>query len=149
MTTISVHYTGISNFPSGRCNLPNFFFADNPLWDGHTGIYIVDGTHYTIECEGTCKAWLHRGCAGLSKAVFQATTSSPDPFLCSHCRFVAQPSELLALKMSVNTLSNELSSLKAVVDELKAKATLASPPVWVNVPNTSDFSSAFPLPWQP
>ena len=26
--------------------------------------------HDTIFCEGTCKAWLHGGCAGMSKAAF-------------------------------------------------------------------------------
>ena len=104
---------------------------------------IIDTTarssgHDSIECEGLCKAWLHRGCAGLSKAAFLAATVSPDPFLCPHCRLVAQSSELSALKSSVNALSLELSSLKAVVDDLKANITLVSPPVCVNVPNPTE-----------
>ena len=65
---------------------------------------IVDGTHESIECEGMCKAWLHRRCAGLSKAAFEAATVSPDPFLCSHCRLAAQSYELLALKSAVDTV---------------------------------------------
>ena len=112
---------------------------------------IVDGTakspgHDSIECEGACKAWLHRGCAGLSKAAFEAATVSPDPFLCPHCRLVAQSSELSALKSSVDTLSRELSSLKAVVDDLKANVSLSSPPVWVNVPNPTESHSPAQLP---
>ena len=94
---------------------------------------IIDGTtkspgHDSIECEGACKAWLHRGCAGLSKAAFQTATASPDPFLCPHCRLVAQSSELLALKSAVNTLSIELSSLKVIVEDLMAKSTLPTSP---------------------
>ena len=115
---------------------------------------IVDGTakspgHDSIECEGACKAWLHRGCAGLSKAAFEAATVSPDPFLCPHCRLVAQSSELSALKSSVDTLSRELSSLKAVVDDLKANVSLSSPPVWVNVPNPTESHSPAQLPTVP
>ena len=46
---------------------------------------IVDGDektpgHDSIECEGLCKAWLHSGCAGLSKTAFEVAASSPDPF---------------------------------------------------------------------
>ena len=107
---------------------------------------IIDATarssgHDSIECEGLCKAWLHRGCAGLSKAAFLAATVSPDPFLCPRCRLVAQSSELSALQSSVNALSLELSSLKAVVDDLKANITLVSPvspPVCVNIPNPTE-----------
>ena len=94
--------------------------------------------HDLIECEGACKVWqpwLHRGCAGLSKAAFQTATASPDPFLCPHCRLVAQSSELLALKSAVNTLSIELSSLKVVVEDLMANINTAY------VPNPTDFPS--------
>ena len=101
---------------------------------------IIDGTtkspgHDSIECEGACTAWLHRGYAGLSKAAFQTATASPDPFLCPHCRLVAQSSELLALKSAVNTLSIELSSLKVVVEDLMANINTAY------VPNPTDFPS--------
>ena len=105
---------------------------------------IIDATarssgHDSIECKGLCKEWLHRGCAGLSKAAFLAATVSPNPFLCPRCRLVvAQSSELSALKSSVNALSLELSSLKVVVDDLKANITLVSPPVCVNVPNPTE-----------
>ena len=50
--------------------------------------------HDSIECEGLCKAWLHHGCAGLSNHAFQVATTSPDPFLCPHCRLVEQAADL-------------------------------------------------------
>ena len=78
---------------------------------------------------------VYRGCAGLSKAAFQTATASPHPFLCPHCRLVAQSSELLALKSAVNTLSIELSSLKVVVEDLMANINTAY------VPNPTDFPS--------
>ena len=130
---------GVTRRQSKKNQLPNVIcpICEEP---------VIDETHESIECEGMCKAWLHRGCAGLSKAAFQAATVSPDPFLCPHCRLVAQTSELSALKLSVSTLSSDLSSLKAIVDDLKAKACLPSPPVWVTVPNRTDSTSSAPLP---
>ena len=52
---------------------------------------IVDATSHTsgqaaIFCEGLCKEWLHRQCAGLSKAAFDLASQSQDPFFCPQCR---------------------------------------------------------------
>ena len=88
---------------------------------------IIDGSekapdHDSIECEGLCKAWLHRGCAGLSKQAFQVATTSPDPFMCHHCRLVEQVADLTSLKSSVRDPADELSSLKATIVSLQANA---------------------------
>ena len=80
--------------------------------------------HDAIECEGLCQAWLHRGCADLSKAAFQLASSSPKPFLCPPCRLVEHASELQTLKSTVNVLCEELSALK---DCLKGKISQTSP----------------------
>lgn len=39
-----------------------------------------------IYCEGTCDAWLHRRCAGLSKTVFNLLQNTTTPFYCPHCQ---------------------------------------------------------------
>ena len=38
--------------------------------------------HDSIFCKGACKAWLHRGCAGMSKTVFEKVCDTDDPFFC-------------------------------------------------------------------
>lgn len=44
----------------------------------------------SIECEGRCAAWLHRRCAGLSKAALMEASESEDPFFCPNCRLANQ-----------------------------------------------------------
>ena len=38
-----------------------------------------------VFCEGSCQGWMHKGCAGLTKAAFTRVSSSKDPFTCLHC----------------------------------------------------------------
>ena len=99
--------------------------------------------HDAIECEGLCKAWLHRGCAGLSKAAFQLASSSPKPFLCPTCRLVEHASELQTLKSTVNALCEELSALK---DYLKGKESQTSPAPTNIAPEPVDDSAIAPAP---
>ena len=99
--------------------------------------------HDAIECEGLCKAWLHRGCAGLSKAAFQLASSSPKPFLCPPCRLVEHASELQTLKSTVNALCEELSALK---DYLKGKESQTSPAPTNIAPEPVDDSAIAPAP---
>ena len=68
----------------------------------------------SIFCEGTCQAWLHRCCAGISKQVFTilSKSGSNDLYFCSYS--VAQyKKEIHSLWEQVSSLSKELSSLKA------------------------------------
>ena len=99
--------------------------------------------HDAIECEGLCKAWLHRGCAGLSKAAFQLASSSPKPFLCPPCRLVEHASELQTLKCTVSALCEELSALK---DCLKGIESQTSPPPTNIAPEPVDDSAIAPAP---
>ena len=39
-----------------------------------------------VFCEGLCKGWLHRRCAGLSTILFNELVNSKVPFCCPHCR---------------------------------------------------------------
>ena len=36
----------------------------------------------SIYCDGNCQEWIHRQCAGLSKAAFQSASSMDEPFHC-------------------------------------------------------------------
>lgn len=82
--------------------------------------YIVDTTdgkpgQDSIFCDGTCQAWLHRKCAGLSKSTFSELSKSIKPYQCSHCKLNVLESEVSSLKDLVKNLSSHLSM---VTDEL-------------------------------
>ena len=77
--------------------------CDNPIIekkDGQKG-------HDSVYCEGQCQVWLHRHCASLSKAAFQAVSQSQLPFLCTHCRLDAQEKEVAVLKATMTTILAE------------------------------------------
>lgn len=84
---------------------------------------IVDATasrsgEDSIQCDGKCATWLHRRCAGLSKAAFQNLVTSgkiSDPFYCPMCRLDQQELEIKSLRDLVGNLSNHLS---LIADEL-------------------------------
>ena len=46
----------------------------------------------SIQCDGRCATWLHRRCAGLSKAAFNdlASCKVSEPFFCPMCRLNQQ-----------------------------------------------------------
>ena len=64
--------------------------------------------HDAIFCEGQCQAWLHRGCAGLSKSAFEAHANSNAEFHCSTCR-------ITLLEATVATLKKEFYELKSAL----------------------------------
>ena len=82
---------------------------------------IKNAGHDSIFCEGACKAWLHRGCAGLVKIAFEEVSKSKDKFFCPHCKLVNHESEILSLRASLSSLSNELSSIKTLVASLSSR----------------------------
>ena len=97
---------------------------------------IVDASSNTtgedsIKCEGLCNAWLHRTCAGMSKASFQAAQQSSDSFLCPHCRLDTQQEEIHSLKQSVSRLLSRVA-------ELETKSGLSKQ----NVPGGTDHGGA-------
>ena len=67
-----------------------------------------------IYCEGSCEAWLHRKCAGLSQTNFSEHRQLGDKeaFFCLHCQLKAYKVELTALKSSVQSLSNMISQIE-------------------------------------
>ena len=79
--------------------------------------------HQSIECNGPCHMWLHRQCAGLSRAAFDAAGASNDPFFCPQCVISNQNQEITTLKLKLDEVLNELSALKNEVADLKKEVS--------------------------
>ncbi len=93
---------------------------------------INDDTNDSIICEGVCKDWMHRTCAGLSKAAFESARESPDDYFCHYC-------DSRCLKEEIKALKGRISSLEA---ELKAAPPANSPIVPSNVVEDSSKTSS-------
>ena len=65
-----------------------------------------------IVCSGSCGGWLHRHCAGLTKAAYMQLSSSDEPFHCARCMLRVQDLEIQALREQVASLFSELSAMK-------------------------------------
>ena len=60
-----------------------------------------------VECEGICGAWLHRRCAGLSKAF---VCKSIDLFYCSYFKIGQLELEFHSVRDQVVSLADKLTS---------------------------------------
>uniref|UniRef100_A0A1X7TZC5 Zinc finger PHD-type domain-containing protein n=1 Tax=Amphimedon queenslandica TaxID=400682 RepID=A0A1X7TZC5_AMPQE len=104
---------------------------------------IIDSSQLSIMCEGKCAAWLHRGCAGLSRAALSCLDSSPLPFLCPHCRLEAQSAEIESLRSSLSAQSLEIVSLQnsitSLTEQIDALSSSLSPS-----PNNVPSSTSHP-----
>ena len=69
---------------------------------------INDKTEDSIFCEGICKGWMYRTCAGLSKTAFNAVSESDDDFFCHYCSSKCLRDEIKALKRKVSSLEASL-----------------------------------------
>lgn len=74
-----------------------------------------------IECEGTCAAWLHRHCAGLSKEAFKMIrhSKSNSPFYCAQCRLEKHELEIESLKSSITSITAKLTMACDELADLK------------------------------
>lgn len=73
---------------------------------------IEDETQQSIFCEGICNTWLHRCCAGLSKAAFSRLEGSTEKFYCPHCRLQDQAVEISCLKEALASLQRDVAALQ-------------------------------------
>ena len=96
----------------------------------------------SVYCDGLCKGWIHRRCAGLSVAAFSTISSSSnsDPFFCPHCRLECQNQEIASLKASVAQLTESVCKLQQALDPAAvctpAHTCMSQPPS--NLPSTVD-----------
>ena len=94
----------VSKKKQSQCICP---VCDEAIIDGKKG-------QESIHCEGLCQSWFHRKCAGLSRAAFKAVSApSYSPYLCPNCRLDALVKEIVSLKVTISSLSQELSDLKS------------------------------------
>ena len=82
---------------------------------------IVDGEEDALFCEGTCKQWVHRYCAGVPLIQFQSLSASPSPFLCSFCRQSNYDDEIYVLRTAVKSLTKEVVELKLEMQKLRER----------------------------
>ena len=90
----------------------------DPIWDATDKREGQD----SIFCEGTCKSWLHRRCAGLSKKLFDEISDPCQtniPFHCPHYRLATQEKAVANLQSTVESLVAETSALRKMIEDLK------------------------------
>ena len=82
-----------------------------------------------IFCDGSCRTWLHRCCAGLSKTRFEEMQSSEAAFLCPACDMDSQQDALQQMKdgqqEALQLLKEEIGMLHAEVKQLKDSLSIS------------------------
>ena len=76
---------------------------------------IIDGKEQAWLCEGACKQWVHRYCAGVSIALFKHLSTSTTSFHCYACSQLSHENELASLRESVSVLQGEVEVLREAV----------------------------------
>ena len=101
----------------------------------------------SIQCDGSCNAWLHRWYAGLTKQAFKVASESNEKFCCSACRLLDAESEIKSLKKRVETLETQLSSLisKPADQGPLSYACAVGSPVTPTLPTTKPAKSFNPV----
>ena len=106
--------------------------------------------HDAICCEGSCKGWLHRRCAGLTKQAFLAFSSSNDSFKCPHCCLADHKRELPDLKMEIENLKKNLLSTQldknSHLTNPNSDSSLSSSPSNVHITATAPKSTPGSIP---
>ena len=90
----------------------------------------------SIFCDGQCKAWLHRRCAGLSFKKFQAVSDSEDPFYCPTCRLQSNETEIASLKADIGILAKQLAEIQSRLEPAPSKAALTPSEEATNQPQS-------------
>ena len=76
-----------------------------------------------LQCEGSCRLYMHRYCAGLARRHYMELKSSSKPFVCLVCTQQLHKAEVMALQAEVASLKNELRDLRTL-----ASSVAAAPP---------------------
>ena len=102
--------------------------------------------HDAIFCDGACHEWVHRQCAGLSKASFETASASDLPFFCPRCLLLQQANEISALKKSLEELTLEFASLKNLVSSMRTSGSQVSSATCVGSLSPSSHNQPQQLP---
>ena len=91
----------------------------------------------SIFYDGQCKTWLHRRCAGLSIARFQAVSASKDPFYCPACRLQSNESEISSLKADIGIFAKQMAEIQSRLEPAPPNCKASTPSAEVtNQPQT-------------
>ena len=92
-----------------------------------------------VYCQGSCETWLHRQCAGLSKAKYQYLLKSDKPYHCPHCK-------LEFYDTLVKSMEAKISALELKVLSLSSHAATSSKSIDTNssVPNPTNTKPSEP-----
>ena len=93
-------------------------------------------TQDALYFEGVCQCWLHCWCAGVTRERYVALSSTEDPFLCPSCvvagqkvAISAQQADIACLRECVNSLTDEVRSLKVLLQQWGPSLRTALPAV--------------------
>ena len=70
-------------------------------------------------CEGSCNAWLHRYCAGVTVSQYAALQDSPLPFFCTTCFQLKQAAVIKEMQEKIDSLTAEVIELRSNAKELR------------------------------
>ena len=87
-----------------------------------------------IYCEGQCKKWIHRCCAGLAKHEFLELKDEDTAYSCLRCTARAQGEAIEELRGMVQTLATQLEELRVTVSSQQPTTTcLTDSPSWSEI----------------
>jgi hypothetical protein len=80
---------------------------------------VVEDRDEALLCEGSCNAWLHRYCAGVTVSHYAALQDSPLPFLCTMCSQVKQAAIIKEMQEKIDSLTAEVTELRSNANDLR------------------------------
>ena len=86
-----------------------------------------------IYCEGQCKKWIHRCCAGLAKHEFLELKDEDTTYSCLRCTARAQGEAIEQLRGTVQALATQLEELRATVSSQQSTTCLTDSPSWSEI----------------
>ena len=88
---------------------------------------IALGKDETLYCDGSCKQWLHRYCASVSKNQYTTITKSESPFQCPTCYREHSQQQIQELCGAVSDLKREIEQLKSALEAVSSPKQTPQP----------------------
>ena len=106
---------------------------------------INDKKDDSVYCDGRCASWLHRRCAGLTKAGLDQLDGTSDEFYCLYCTVAMQQREIANLKAIISDLSSKVVTLENKVSvPSTGKSLLCSDVTRRGPPNAKEAIKSMP-----
>ena len=85
---------------------------------------IIDGKEQALFCEGVCKQWIHRYCAGVPLSWFTTLSESSTAFQCYSCCQTKHAETVEGLSTQIELLKHDVCELKETVRNLTASCNV-------------------------